>query len=165
MQINQLKFLTMAYHYSRKLKAVFDDVVSKITENLKHHGFSVVTCIDVQDTLKRALNIDFRKYKILGAFHPEVAFKAISLESHVGLLFPCHLVVQQHENGEVEISAISPLEAIEQGKETGLLMSLAIDVDNGLRAAVDELKIGIADAHHVDALPPEMHEDRPTIQG
>lgn len=155
----------MAYHYSRKLTASFDNVVSKMTENLKHHGFSVVTCIDVQDTLKRVLNIDFRKYKILGAFHPEVAFKAISLESHVGLLFPCHLVVQQHENGEVEISANSPLEAIENAKETGLITNLAIEVDNSLRTAVDELKIGVADAPHIEALPPEMHEDTPTIQG
>lgn len=155
----------MAYHYSRKLTAAFDNVVSKITENLKHHGFSVVTCIDVRDTLKHALNIEFRKYKILGAFHPEAAFKAISLESHVGLLFPCHLVVQQHENGEVEISAISPLEAIEQTKESGLMMNLAIEVDNRLRAAVDDLKTGVAGALHVDALPPEMHEDNPTIQG
>lgn len=155
----------MAYHYSRKLNAPFDKVVSKISEKLLHQGFAVITCIDVQDTLKKTLNIDFRRYKILGAFHPEVAYKAISLESHAGLLFPCHLVVQQHENGEVEVSAISALETIDQAKETTMLAELATQVDNHLRAAVDELKVPHEDDTHVEALPPELHEDTPSIKG
>ena len=155
----------MAYHYSRKLNLPFDEVLSKITQNLQQRGFWVITCIDVQDTLKQRLNIDFRKYKILGAFNPEFAYKAITLESHLGLIFPCHLVVQQHENGEVEVSAISPLEAIDDTLSTPLLIELATQVDNHLRNAVDDLHRQRAEPPSPEALPIESVQERtPAIQ-
>jgi len=156
----------MAYHYSRKLNLPFDHVLSKVNENLQQQGFSVITCIDVQETLKQKLNVSFRKYKILGAFHPECAYKAISLESHIGLIFPCHIVVQEHENREVEVSAISPLETIEKTVETTQLTDLATQVDNRLRVAVDDLHRATSAPDHAEALPTEgLHKDAPVIQG
>jgi len=156
----------MAYHYSRKVSLPFDLVLSKIQDNLQLQGFRVITCIDVQETLKQNLNIDFRKYSILGAFHAELAYKAISLESHIGLIFPCHIVVQEHENGEVEISAVSPLETVEKNVETGQLIDLARAVDNYLRTAVDDLQRLLHVSGHPEALPTEgIQGGAPVIQG
>lgn len=161
-----IKTTTMAYHYSRKLLLPFDAVLSRITDNLHQQGFAVITSIDVRHTLKTKLNIDFRRYMILGAFHPEIAYKAISLESHAGLIFPCHIVVQEHENSEVEVSAISPLEAIGENTSTSLITELATLVDNCLRVAVDDLHRLVIAPDHAEALPPPSgNENVPSIQG
>ena len=104
----------MAYYYSRKIKIPFEEAVQKITRNLQEQGFGIITHIDLTETLKQKLDLDFRKYKILGACNPEFAYKAVSLESHIGLMLPCNVVIQEHENNEVEISAISPLQTIDK---------------------------------------------------
>ena len=153
---------TMSYHYSRRLNAPFDEVVARLTENLIQSGFTVVNCIDVRETLKEKFNIDFRKYKILAAFNPHAAYKAISLESHAGLLFPCHIVVQQHENGEVEVSAISSLESFRAYAINGLIHELATDVDNRLRTAVDDLHRVAPAPGHAEALPTEQAYHNPS---
>jgi uncharacterized protein (DUF302 family) len=103
----------MAY-YSRKLKMPFQEVINRVTQNLQLQGFGVITTIDVQDTFQKKLNINFRNYRILGACNPQFAYKAISLESHMGIMLPCNIVVQEHENGEVEVSAINPLENLDK---------------------------------------------------
>jgi uncharacterized protein (DUF302 family) len=125
----------MAY-YSRKLKMPFQEVLNKITQNLQLQGFGVITTIDVQDTFQKKLNISFRNYKILGACNPRFAYKAISLESHMGVMLPCNVVVQEHENGEVEVSAINPMENLDNFN-SGPLADLAIEIGVRLRAAVD----------------------------
>jgi len=136
----------MAY-YSRKLKMPFQDVLDKIAQNLEHQGFGVVTTIDVRDTFKKKLNVGFRNYKILGACNPLFAYKAISLESHMGVMLPCNIVVQEHENGEVEVSAINPLENLDKSLDTTQLVGLATEIGVRLRAAVDYV-------HH---RPPKVH--------
>jgi uncharacterized protein (DUF302 family) len=156
----------MAY-YSRKLKIPFDEVLAKITQNLKQQGFGIITTIDVKDTLKQKLNVDFRNYKILGACNPEFAYKGISLESHLGLMLPCNVVVQEHENGEVEVSAINPLETIDKATATDSLTEIATEVGNRLRIAVDDLHREIPAPQHEEALPPRSeHENAATpMQG
>jgi uncharacterized protein (DUF302 family) len=126
----------MAY-YSRKLKMPFQEVLEKITQNLEHQGFGVVTTIDVRDTFKKNLNVGFRNYKILGACNPLFAYKAISLESHMGVMLPCNIVVQEHENGDVEVLAINPLENLDKTFDTTPLKDLAREIGVRLRAAVD----------------------------
>ena len=126
----------MAY-YSRKLKMPFQEVLEKVTQNLEHQGFGVVTTIDVRDTFKKKLNVGFRNYKILGACNPLFAYKAISLESHMGVMLPCNIVVQEYENGEVEVSAINPLENLDKTFNTTQLVDLATEIGVRLRAAVD----------------------------
>lgn len=139
-------------YYSRKLRIPFQDAVTKVTERLKEHGFGIITNIDVQDIFKKKLGLDFRNYRILGACNPQFAFKAISLESHMGIMLPCNIVVQEHENGEVEVTAISPLENIGSAFNTTELKDLAIEVGNQLRAAVDDLHRDRAEEHE-EALP------------
>jgi uncharacterized protein (DUF302 family) len=126
----------MAY-YSRKLKMPFQEVVNKVIQNLQLQGFGVITTIDIQDTFQKKLNIGFRNYKILGACNPQFAYKAISLESHMGIMLPCNVVVQEHENGEVEVSAINPLENLDKTFNTTQLVDLSTEIGIRLRAAVD----------------------------
>lgn len=149
----------MAYYYSRKLKVPFDEAVQKITENLQQQGFGIITTIDLKDTLKQKLNVNFRKYRILGACNPEFAYKAVSLESHIGLMLPCNIVVQEHENGEVEVSAITPLETIDKATATPQLSGIAHDVTNRLRTAVDNLHRDKPDPAHAEALPTNNDHD------
>jgi len=141
----------MAY-YSRTLKLPFAEVVRRVTHNLKEQGFGIVTTIDMQDTFKQKLNVGFRNYKILGACNPQFAYKAISVESHAGVMLPCNIVVQEHENGEVEVSAINPLENIERVFTAPQLRDLARDAGNRLREAVDNLHREIPEKHN-EALP------------
>jgi uncharacterized protein (DUF302 family) len=126
----------MAY-YSRKIRMPFQDVLDKITQNLEHQGFGVVTTIDVRDTFKKKLNVGFRNYKILGACNPLFAYKAITLESHMGVMLPCNIVIQEHEDGEVEVLAINPLDNLDKTFNTTPLLDLATEIGVRLRAAVD----------------------------
>jgi uncharacterized protein (DUF302 family) len=126
----------MAY-YSRKLKLPFQEVLTKVTQNLQLQGFGVITTVDLQDTFQKKLNIRFRNYRILGACNPNFAYKAISLESHMGVMLPCNIVIQEHENGEVEVSAINPLENLDKTFNTTSLTDLATEIGIRLRAAVD----------------------------
>lgn len=142
----------MAY-YSRKLKMPFQDVLTKITQNLQLQGFGVITTIDVQETFQKNLNIGFRNYQILGACNPQFAYKAISLESHMGILIPCNIVIQEHENGEVEVSAINPLEKLDRTFDTTQLVDLATEMGIRLRAAVDYIHRE-PPKNYVEDLPP-----------
>jgi uncharacterized protein (DUF302 family) len=151
-------------YYSRKLKLPFDEVVAKLTDNLQQQGFGVITKIDIKDIFKQKLNVNFRNYQILGACNPNFAFKAISIESHIGVFLPCNILVQEHENGEVEVSAIAPLEMIEKSMATTQLVEFANEVGNKLRVAVDDLKRATADHGHPEALPLEFNpENREAI--
>ena len=98
----------MTYHISRVIEAGFDEAIARVTEALKAEGFGVLTQIDVTATLKAKLDKDFRPYRILGACNPGLAFQALSAEERVGVMLPCNVVVQQRDNGKVEISAIDP---------------------------------------------------------
>jgi uncharacterized protein (DUF302 family) len=96
------------YGYSRLLKGVsYEDAVAKATEALKTEGFGVLTTIDVKETLKKKLDVDFRPYVILGACNPPLAHKALSAEAGVGLLLPCNVVVSKEEGGAL-VQAIKP---------------------------------------------------------
>jgi uncharacterized protein (DUF302 family) len=130
----------MAY-YTRTLDIPFDEAKAAITRNLQQHGFGIITTIDLQDTFKKKLSKDFRRYCILGACNPEFAYKAISLESHMGVMLPCNVVIQEHEDGKVEISAINPLDNLDESLNITQVVELARDVNNHLRAAIDELAV------------------------
>lgn len=137
---------------SRKLSLPFNEVVTRVTANLKEQGFGVITTIDMQDTFKQKLNVGFRNYKILGACNPNFAYKAISLESQIGVLLPCNIVIQEHENGEVEVSAVNPSENIERVFTSSQLRELANDAGNRLREAIDDLHHDVHEKH-IEALP------------
>jgi len=102
----------MSYYFNKTLQTGFEDAVTKVTEALKTEGFGVLTEIDIQATLKKKLNVDFRKYKILGVCNPTFAYKALVVEDKIGLMLPCNVVVQETSKGHVEISAINPVESM-----------------------------------------------------
>jgi uncharacterized protein (DUF302 family) len=127
----------MPYHISKKLNVPFEGAVSRVTEALKQQGFGIVTTIDLTDVLKQKLNITFRNYKILGACNPKFAHQAVGIEPHIGIMLPCNVVVQEHENGEVEVSAINPLETMDKTVANVKLTDLSKEVSQRLRAAVE----------------------------
>jgi uncharacterized protein (DUF302 family) len=99
----------VTYGYTRTLPSVgFDDAVQRTTEALKKEGFGVLTTIDVQATLKQKLNADFRRYVILGACHPALAQRALTVELGVGLLLPCNVVVFQADDGHTVVQMVKP---------------------------------------------------------
>jgi len=100
----------MNYYISKTLTNLsYDEALEKVKEELKKEGFGVLTEIDVKDTLKNKLDLDFKKYKILGACNPHLAHQALQAEEKIGALLPCNVIVEEHENGEVEVSAIDPI--------------------------------------------------------
>ncbi|MFZ6014665.1 MAG: DUF302 domain-containing protein [Bacteroidota bacterium] len=153
-------------YYSRKIKLPFEEVVQKLTQNLQRQGFGVITNMDMKEALKHKLNVDFRKYKILCACNPEFAYRAITLESHIGLMLPCNILVQEHENNEVEVSAISTPEMPDQAASTAQLTDIAHEVSNRIRIAIDDLHRDKPEQHG-EALPPidEQHDVNVPIQG
>ena len=90
----------------------FDDTITKVGEALKVEGFGILTEIDVQATLKKKLDVDFRRYKILGACNPPFAYQALQAALDVGLLLPCNVVVYEEDGGKTHVAAIDPLETI-----------------------------------------------------
>lgn len=100
----------MSYYFNKILKEKnFDAAVEQVTAELKKEGFGVLTQIDVQETLKNKIDVDFKKYKILGACNPHFAYKALLGEDKIGVLLPCNVVVEQHENNDIEVSAVDPI--------------------------------------------------------
>ena len=99
----------MSFTFSKTIPLDFETTVARAKEELKREGFGVLTEIDVQATLRQKLNVDFRKYKILGACNPPYAFQALQAEPRIGTLLPCNMVVQELPDGQTEVSAINPL--------------------------------------------------------
>jgi uncharacterized protein (DUF302 family) len=96
-------------HFSKVLDTSFEDAIERVTNALREEGMGVLTEIDVQATLKKKLALDFRKYKILGACHPVIAYQMLQTDDKAGVFYPCNVVVQEHEDGRVEVSAVDPL--------------------------------------------------------
>ncbi len=102
----------MSYYIARTISGGFDKTVEKVVDALKQEGFGVLTEIDVSNTLKQKLGIDFRKYRILGACNPLLAHRALTAEDKVGVMLPCNVIVQELEPGKIEIAAIDPMAAM-----------------------------------------------------
>ena len=94
---------------SVKLNANYQSALTRVTEALKVEGFSVLTEIDVKETMKKKLNVDLLPYKILGACNPDLAHRALTITPQVGLLLPCNVTVRQLEDGTCEVSLVDPL--------------------------------------------------------
>ena len=96
------------YAYSVKTSLKFDDAIAKVTDELKKGGFGILTEIDVKDTLKKKIDFDFRRYRILGACNPHLASKALSAEIEIGLLMPCNVIVYENNDNTATVSFLSP---------------------------------------------------------
>lgn len=96
-------------HFSKVLDTSFEDAIAQVTNALREEGMSILTEIDVQAAFKKKIDVDFRKYKILGACHPLIAYHMLQTDDKAGVFYPCNVVVQEHEDGRVEVSAVDPL--------------------------------------------------------
>ncbi len=103
----------MTYYIHRILPATFDEVVTRTKAALKAEGFGVLTEIDVQETLKAKIGVDFPKYLILGACNPTLAHEALLLENKVGTMLPCNVVVRDAGDGRTEVAAIDPVASMQ----------------------------------------------------
>ncbi len=111
----------MAYYFSKILSADFDEAVERTTEALKREGFGIITEIDIQQTLKKKINVEFRPYRILGACNPALALEALKLEDKVGTMLPCNVIVQAASPGQVEVAAIDPVASMKAIENPALL--------------------------------------------
>ena len=103
----------MSYYISKMLPIIFDEAVARTTDALKKEGFGIITEIDVQETLKKKIGIDFPSYRILGACNPALAYEALKLEEKVGTMLPCNVVVRDAGGGQTEVAAIDPVASMQ----------------------------------------------------
>src|ERR1035437_8150998 len=99
----------MKYYFSKIISGTFDEAIKLVTDGLKSEGFGIISEIRIHDKLKEKLNIDFKKYAILGACNPAFAYKALLLEDKIGAMLPCNVLVIEQENGKIEVAAINPI--------------------------------------------------------
>jgi len=122
----------MNLYFTKIVDLPFDDAVTHVTTILKEHGFGIITEIDVKETLKKKIDADFRPYRILGACNPSFAHKALLTDNKAGVMMPCNVIVQQHDDGKVEITIINP-DAAAQGLKNKALEDFACEVTKELR--------------------------------
>ena len=130
--------MSTSYGYSKTLDVSFDEALSKVPEALKTEGFGVLTEIDVKQTLKKKLDVDFRSYKILGACNPPLAHRALTGEPLIGLLLPCNVTVFEEDDGTINVSFIKPSEMFKV-VENDQMSDLAQEVERKLLAAMEQL--------------------------
>jgi len=132
------KEVHMAYYFSKILNVSFEEAISKVTEELKKEGFGILTEIDVKETLKKKLNVDFNKYRILGVCNPPFAYQALRAEDKIGTMLPCNVIVQELAEGKVEVAAIDPVASMQAVKNPEL-GDIAEQVRIKLRKVIDNL--------------------------
>ena len=128
----------MSYYFAKTLNIGFEQAVQHVTDALKQRGFGIITEIDVKDTLKKKINVEFRNYRILGACNPVFAHKALQAEDKVGTMLPCNVVVQEIGDGRTEVAAIDPVASM-QAVNNPQLTAIAEDVRDELCKVVELL--------------------------
>lgn len=128
----------MPYYFAKTLETSFEDAVRRTTERLQQEGFGIITDIDVRDTFRKKIGVDFRDYRILGACNPQMAHEALGIEDKVGTMLPCNVVVQDLGGGRIEIAAIDPVASM-QAIDNARLKQAAGHVQEKLRRVIDGL--------------------------
>ena len=129
----------MSYYLNKTLnERNFEKVVAMVTEELKKEGFGVITEIDVRETMKKKLNVDFYKYRILGACNPHFAHQALLLEDKIGVMLPCNVIVQEKKPGAIEVSAVDPAASMMR-VDNERLKSVAVEVRQKLQKVIENL--------------------------
>ena len=132
------KIKKMSYYFNKILKGDFDQVIDKVTDELKKEGFGILTEIDVKETLKKKLDVDFKKYRILGACNPPYAHKALQAEDKIGTMLPCNVIVQEVEAGVIEVAAVNPMASM-QAVENDALKKIAQEITLKLENIIEKL--------------------------
>lgn len=128
----------MSYYFKRTLNVDFDEAIEKVTEELSKEGFGILTEIDIKETLKEKLDQDFYKYKILGACNPPLAYQALQTENKIGTMLPCNVIVQEREEGQVEVSAVDPVASM-SAIDNPDLEGVASEVRGRLKKVIEQL--------------------------
>jgi uncharacterized protein (DUF302 family) len=126
----------MDYYNTKVVNLGFEEAILKVTEELKKEGFGVLTEIDVKETMKKKLDVDFRKYKILGACNPPFAYKALQAEDKIGTLLPCNVIVQETQDGKTEVSTVNPLVSMQAVKNVNL-EPVALQISDKLKKVLE----------------------------
>lgn len=128
----------MKYYFNKTMKGTFEGVIDKVTQALKDEGFGILTEIDVTATLKEKLDIDFKKYRILGACNAPYAHKALQAEDKIGTMLPCNVIVQEIEEGVFEVAAVNPMASM-QAVENEKLNKVAKEITDKLEKIIKNL--------------------------
>lgn len=130
----------MSYYFSAIISnKSFDEAVALVAEELKKEGFGILTEIDVKDTLKKKIDVEFRPYRILGACNPHFAHRALSIDGNIGVFLPCSVVVEQGEMDKINVSIVDPISAM-SSVDNKELAGLAMEVQEKLRRVAANLK-------------------------
>lgn len=128
----------MSYYFSKKVEMSYEEALEKVTEALKEAGFGILTEIDVKETLKKKIDVDFKPYKILGACNPPNAYKALQAEEMIGLMLPCNVVVFVNDSGETVVAAVDPVASMQAvGNEN--LGEVATTIREKLKSVIENL--------------------------
>ena len=128
----------MNYYFNKTIASDFESVKKRVIEELGKEGFGILSEIDVKATFEKKLEIDFRKYKILGACNPKFAHKAITAEDKIGTMLPCNVILQELENGDIEVAAINATASM-QAVENSKVAEIAKEISGRLKKVVDAL--------------------------
>ncbi|MFW6370197.1 MAG: DUF302 domain-containing protein [Bacteroidota bacterium] len=131
----------MNYYYNVIIKdKSFKEVYDAVKERLTKEGFGIPTEVNLKDVFKMKLDVDFKNYVILGACNPSSALKAVQSEKNIGVLLPCSVVVQEHENGHVEVAAVDPIASM-MAVKNNTVQSIAIEIARKLESVVEDLRL------------------------
>jgi len=128
----------MSYYFSKKTTLGFEEAIEKVTEALKSEGFGILTEIDVKETLKKKLDVDFKKYRILGACNPPYAYKALQAEDKIGTMLPCNVIVIEQADNKIEVAAVDPVASM-QAINNESLGGVANEIRAKLKMIVENL--------------------------
>jgi uncharacterized protein (DUF302 family) len=128
----------MSYCFSKKVTMSFDEAILSVTEELKKEGFGILTEIDVKDTLKKKLDVDFRNYRILGACNAPFAYRALQAEPRIGTMLPCNVIVRELDDGKIEVAAVDPLASM-QAIQNKVLQAIAEEIQLKLKEVIERL--------------------------
>lgn len=128
----------MSYYFSKKTTLGFEEAIEKVTEALKSEGFGILTEIDVKETLKKKLDVDFKKYRILGACNPPYAYKTLQAEDKIGTMLPCNVIVIEQADNKIEVAAVDPVASM-QAINNESLGGVANEIRAKLKMIVENL--------------------------
>lgn len=128
----------MTYYFSKKLDIGFEEAIERVAAEMKEQGFGILTDIDVSNTFRKKLGVEFGKYRILGACNPHYAHKALTAEDKIGLMLPCNIVVQELTDGSVQVSTVDPIASM-QAIDNPALGDVASEVREKLRKVIESL--------------------------
>ncbi|MGN7514840.1 MAG: DUF302 domain-containing protein [Allomuricauda sp.] len=129
----------MSYYFSTTLNEKnFEKAIEKVTVELKNEGFGILTEINIDETLKKKLGVDFKKYRILGACNPPYAHEALTQEEKIGLFLPCNVVVLENDNDEIEVAAVDPVASM-IAVENEKLAPVAQEIQQKLKNVIEKL--------------------------